>query len=149
MGFKGSYPQGVSQHKTKKSWRKGSLDKHHHQSCSGNLYRQSAYQAARLANDWNRRTWKEAEYLHLGIPLKTALKSAILLYACRVDRPWTVAVKWEYRGERVIPSMRLSWRTGQQWMKQIVSFDKLKLTNNLMDDNGHVSFKMAIFYFFQ
>ena len=31
--------------------------------------------------------------------------------------------------------------TGQQWMKQIVSFDKLKLTNNLMDDNGHVSLK--------
>ena len=29
--------------------------------------------------------------------------------------------------------------TGSQWMKQIVSFDKLKLTNNLMDDNGHVS----------
>lgn len=28
--------------------------------------------------------------------------------------------------------------TGQQWMKQVVSFDKLKLTNNLMDDNGHI-----------
>ena len=28
---------------------------------------------------------------------------------------------------------------GSQWMKQVVSFDKLKLTNNLMDDNGHVS----------
>ncbi|CAB3981238.1 T-box transcription factor TBX10-like isoform X1 [Paramuricea clavata] len=28
--------------------------------------------------------------------------------------------------------------TGTQWMKQIVSFDKLKLTNNLMDDNGHI-----------
>ena len=28
---------------------------------------------------------------------------------------------------------------GAQWMKQTVSFDKLKLTNNLMDDNGHVS----------
>ena len=27
---------------------------------------------------------------------------------------------------------------GAQWMKQIVSFDKLKLTNNLLDDNGHV-----------
>ncbi|KAH3891699.1 hypothetical protein DPMN_015804, partial [Dreissena polymorpha] len=26
---------------------------------------------------------------------------------------------------------------GAQWTKQIVSFDKLKLTNNLMDDNGH------------
>lgn len=30
---------------------------------------------------------------------------------------------------------------GAQWMRQIVSFDKLKLTNNLMDDNGHVRHK--------
>lgn len=30
---------------------------------------------------------------------------------------------------------------GAQWMKQIVSFDKLKLTNNLLDDNGHVSLR--------
>uniref|UniRef100_A0A672IN80 T-box domain-containing protein n=1 Tax=Salarias fasciatus TaxID=181472 RepID=A0A672IN80_SALFA len=28
---------------------------------------------------------------------------------------------------------------GAQWMKQTVSFDTLKLTNNLLDDNGHVS----------
>lgn len=28
---------------------------------------------------------------------------------------------------------------GAQWMKQVISFDKLKLTNNQMDDNGHVS----------
>ncbi|XP_067263150.1 T-box transcription factor TBX1 isoform X2 [Chanodichthys erythropterus] len=28
---------------------------------------------------------------------------------------------------------------GAQWMKQIVSFDKLKLTNNLLDDNGHIT----------
>lgn len=28
---------------------------------------------------------------------------------------------------------------GSQWMKQLVSFDKLKLTNNQLDDNGHVS----------
>ena len=27
---------------------------------------------------------------------------------------------------------------GNQWMKNVVTFDKLKLTNNLMDDNGHV-----------
>ncbi|KAG1714056.1 T-box transcription factor TBX1 [Nymphon striatum] len=27
---------------------------------------------------------------------------------------------------------------GSQWMKQIVSFDKLKLTNNQLDDNGHI-----------
>lgn len=30
---------------------------------------------------------------------------------------------------------------GAQWMRQMVSFDKLKLTNNLLDDNGHVSGK--------
>ncbi|KAF5290103.1 hypothetical protein FQA39_LY14884 [Lamprigera yunnana] len=28
--------------------------------------------------------------------------------------------------------------TGEQWMKQVVSFDKLKLTNNQLDDNGHI-----------
>ncbi|XP_033918034.1 T-box transcription factor TBX10-like [Melopsittacus undulatus] len=28
---------------------------------------------------------------------------------------------------------------GSQWMRQIVSFDKLKLTNNLLDDNGHIT----------
>lgn len=33
---------------------------------------------------------------------------------------------------------------GAQWMKQIVSFDKLKLTNNLLDDNGHVSSRLEI-----
>ncbi|XP_071753351.2 T-box transcription factor TBX1 [Centroberyx gerrardi] len=27
---------------------------------------------------------------------------------------------------------------GAQWMKQTVSFDALKLTNNLLDDNGHM-----------
>ncbi|XP_049636848.1 T-box transcription factor TBX10 [Suncus etruscus] len=27
---------------------------------------------------------------------------------------------------------------GAQWMRQMVSFDKLKLTNNLLDDNGHI-----------
>jgi len=27
---------------------------------------------------------------------------------------------------------------GSQWMKQVISFDKLKLTNNQLDDNGHV-----------
>ncbi|XP_035701115.1 T-box transcription factor TBX5 isoform X2 [Folsomia candida] len=27
---------------------------------------------------------------------------------------------------------------GTHWMKQVVSFDKLKLTNNQLDDNGHI-----------
>ena len=37
---------------------------------------------------------------------------------------------------------------GSQWMKQIVSFDKLKLTNNLMDDNGHVRMHLFFQYWF-
>lgn len=35
--------------------------------------------------------------------------------------------------------------TGAQWMKQTVSFDKLKLTNNQLDDNGHVSLENIFF----
>lgn len=30
--------------------------------------------------------------------------------------------------------------TGTHWMRQAISFHKLKLTNNTMDQNGHVSF---------
>ena len=28
--------------------------------------------------------------------------------------------------------------TGSHWMRSVVSFDKLKLTNNLLDENAHV-----------
>ena len=34
---------------------------------------------------------------------------------------------------------------GAHWMKQVVSFDKLKLTNNLLDDNGYVSLQNSAF----
>lgn len=37
---------------------------------------------------------------------------------------------------------------GNTWMKQIISFDKLKLTNNQLDENGHVS-SMEIFHRFE
>ena len=39
---------------------------------------------------------------------------------------------------------------GSQWMKNVITFDKLKLTNNLMDDNGHVIylFKKFLIEFF-
>ncbi|KAK1790121.1 hypothetical protein P4O66_013958, partial [Electrophorus voltai] len=33
---------------------------------------------------------------------------------------------------------------GSQWMKQTVSFDRLKLTNNLLDDNGHTCVAVQI-----
>lgn len=29
--------------------------------------------------------------------------------------------------------------SGEIWMRQIISFDRVKLTNNEMDDKGHVS----------
>jgi len=35
---------------------------------------------------------------------------------------------------------------GSGWMKNIVSFDKLKLTNNLLDENGHVKIKFSFFF---
>lgn len=33
--------------------------------------------------------------------------------------------------------------TGSQWMRQVVSFQKMKLTNNHMDQMGHVSLKIS------
>ena len=42
-----------------------------------------------------------------------------------------------------------SLASGDTWMRQVVSFDKLKLTNNELDDQGHVSnnvFKFISFY---
>lgn len=37
---------------------------------------------------------------------------------------------------------------GAHWMKQPISFDKLKLTNNQLDDNGHVSRPFLAFELF-
>ena len=37
--------------------------------------------------------------------------------------------------------------SGAHWMKQPISFDKLKLTNNQLDDNGHVSSQKMFFNF--
>ena len=52
---------------------------------------------------------------------------------------WTVAGK----GDPQVPGRNYihpdSPATGAHWMKQPVSFDKVKLTNNDQDKNGHVS----------
>lgn len=37
---------------------------------------------------------------------------------------------------------------GAAWMKQVVSFDKLKLTNNQLDENGHVGGKATFICLF-
>lgn len=36
--------------------------------------------------------------------------------------------------------------TGEQWMSKIVSFHKLKLTNNISDKHGFVSFERMKFF---
>ncbi|XP_019621196.1 PREDICTED: T-box transcription factor TBX1-like isoform X1 [Branchiostoma belcheri] len=51
---------------------------------------------------------------------------------------WLVAGKADPDMPRRIHVHPDSPAKGAQWMKQIVSFDKLKLTNNLLDDNGHI-----------
>lgn len=38
--------------------------------------------------------------------------------------------------------------TGEQWMQKVVSFHKLKLTNNISDKHGFVSEKKSEVYIF-
>uniref|UniRef100_A0A8C0ABZ6 T-box transcription factor 10 n=1 Tax=Bos mutus grunniens TaxID=30521 RepID=A0A8C0ABZ6_BOSMU len=50
---------------------------------------------------------------------------------------WLVAGKADPPHPAACTSTRLTGQ-GREWMRQIVSFDKLKLTNNLLDENGHI-----------
>lgn len=52
---------------------------------------------------------------------------------------WVVAGKADPHGPGRFHVHPDSPQTGTAWMKNVVSFDKLKLTNNLLDENGHVS----------
>jgi T-box protein 1 len=52
---------------------------------------------------------------------------------------WVVAGKADPNSPPRIHVHPDSPAKGAAWMKQVVSFDKLKLTNNQLDDNGHVS----------
>ena len=38
--------------------------------------------------------------------------------------------------------------TGEQWMQKVVSFHKLKLTNNISDKHGFVSVSITIFFWY-
>jgi hypothetical protein len=38
--------------------------------------------------------------------------------------------------------------TGEQWMQKVVSFHKLKLTNNISDKHGFVSIQSLYLFFF-
>ncbi|ODM92606.1 T-box transcription factor TBX1 [Orchesella cincta] len=51
---------------------------------------------------------------------------------------WVVAGKADPNSPPRIHVHPESPTKGAQWMKQVISFDKLKLTNNQLDDNGHI-----------
>ena len=79
--------------------------------------------------------------------LEPAAKYYILLDLCLADDSrykWTGS-EWQVAGkaEPQMPSRFFihpdSPATGAQWMKHDISFQKVKLTNNNMDPNGHVS----------
>lgn len=57
----------------------------------------------------------------------------------RFSSSWVVAGKADPISPPRIHVHPDSPAPGSTWMKQIVSFDKLKLTNNQLDENGHVS----------
>ena len=79
--------------------------------------------------------------------LEPAAKYYVLLDLCLANDSrykWTGS-EWQVAGkaEPQMPSRFFihpdSPATGAQWMKHDISFQKVKLTNNNMDPNGHVS----------
>ena len=78
------------------------------------------------------------------------LLDLILADDCRykfTGKEWNVAGK----AEPQLPSKLFihpdSPATGAQWMKHEISFQKVKLTNNNLDQNGHVSFYAVLIFF--
>lgn len=65
------------------------------------------------------------------------IKTSLFFFCC-CSSSWVVAGKADPVSPPRIHVHPDSPATGAQWMKQTVSFDKLKLTNNQLDDNGHV-----------
>jgi hypothetical protein len=65
---------------------------------------------------------------------------------------WIVSGKADPHGPSRFHVHPDSPQTGSAWMKNLISFDKLKLTNNLLDENGHVNqpsvFPLSQFFFF-
>lgn len=70
---------------------------------------------------------------------KTIDWSLINFVAFFYSSSWVMAGKGDPSAPPRIHIHQDSPAKGSHWMKQTVSFDKLKLTNNQLDDNGHVS----------
>lgn len=85
-----------------------------------------------LGSRWGPRT--RCREVHAGRPHRLALLPRYAFHSSA----WLVAGKADPATPGRVHFHPDSPAKGAQWMRQIVSFDKLKLTNNLLDDNGHV-----------
>lgn len=70
---------------------------------------------------------------------KYIFECCVILCLLHNSSSWVVAGKSDPNSPPRIHVHPDSPAKGSQWTKQVVSFDKLKLTNNQLDDNGHVS----------
>ena len=70
----------------------------------------------------------------------------LLLFLLLFSSSWIVAGKADPHCPGRFHVHPDSPQTGSAWMKNIISFDKLKLTNNLLDENGHVRKKTFSFF---
>lgn len=75
-------------------------------------------------------------FVYPAIDLLQLMRSAPTLINC--SSSWVVAGKADPISPPRIHVHPDSPAPGAAWMKQVVSFDKLKLTNNQLDENGHV-----------
>lgn len=66
------------------------------------------------------------------------LKQLACLLEFHFSSSWVIAGKADPISPPRIHVHPDSPAPGSTWMKQIISFDKLKLTNNQLDENGHV-----------
>jgi T-box protein 1 len=65
-------------------------------------------------------------------------KQKKISFVCGFSSSWVVAGKADPHCPGRFHVHPDSPQSGSNWMKNVVSFDKLKLTNNLLDENGHV-----------
>lgn len=70
---------------------------------------------------------------------KLFIKVKLTVFVFMFSSSWVMAGKGDPSAPPRIHIHQDSPSKGSHWMKQTVSFDKLKLTNNQLDDNGHVS----------
>lgn len=84
-------------------------------------------------------------YYYLWFPFRNSISQTCILLSKKKNRRYVYhSSKWMVAGNAdspVPPRVYIhpdSPASGETWMRQVVSFDKLKLTNNELDDQGHV-----------